>query len=145
MVILGSNSSWHRQYLFLDFLDFCLIIIRIFQELFVRFVRSNCFHQTVCIAAIFLVRKSSKSEPSSRFFGRLKILNFWPCIIKSHTNYWELPLEEWSRPKRSENASKQFENVQSETIRKRFENVPKMIRNDSKIINPKGPEKVLHD
>ena len=48
----------------------------IFRELFVCFVRSNFFHQTAWVAAIFLIRKSSKFEPSSRFFGRLKIFNF---------------------------------------------------------------------
>ena len=53
-----------------------LIIFRIFRELFVRFVRSKNFHETAWVAAIFLVRKSSKFEPSSRFFGRLKIFDF---------------------------------------------------------------------
>ena len=67
------------------------IIFRIFRELFVRFVRSICFHQTACVAAIFLVRKSSKSEPSSRIFDCLKIFNFWPCIIYFSHNYREMP------------------------------------------------------
>ena len=49
------------------------MIFRIFRELIVRLVRSKTFHQTACIAVIFLVRISSKFEPSSRFFGRLKI------------------------------------------------------------------------
>ena len=60
---------------------FFSVIVRMFRELFVRLVRSKNFHQTAWVAAIFLVRISSKSEPSSRFFGRLKIFNFWPCII----------------------------------------------------------------
>ena len=59
-----------------NFLDFFSIIFQIFRELFVRLVRSKIFHQTACVAAIFLVRFSSKFEPSSRFFGRLKIFDF---------------------------------------------------------------------
>ena len=65
------NSQWRRQYLFWDLFE-CSILFRIFRELFVRFDHSIFFHQTACVAAMFLVRKSSKSEPSSRFFGRLK-------------------------------------------------------------------------
>ena len=37
--------------------------------------RSNIFEKTACVAAIDLVRKSPKSDSSSRFFGRLKILD----------------------------------------------------------------------
>ena len=41
--------------------------------LFLRsLARWKIFEKTACVAAINLVRKSSKSEPSSRFFGRLK-------------------------------------------------------------------------
>ena len=41
--------------------------------LFLRsLARSKIFEKTACVAAIDLVRKSSKSEPSSQFFGRLK-------------------------------------------------------------------------
>ena len=42
--------------------------------------RSKFFEKTACVAAINFVRKSWKSEPSSRFFGRLKfcpVSNFW--------------------------------------------------------------------
>ena len=37
-------------------------------------VRSKIFQKIGRVGAIDLVRKSSKSEPSSQFFGRLKIL-----------------------------------------------------------------------
>ena len=45
-----------------------------FSGTFVRFVRSKFFENTNLVAAILLVLKSSKSEPSSQFFGRLKFL-----------------------------------------------------------------------
>ena len=61
-----------------EFFDKKLIVFRIFQELFVR---SNFFHETAWVAAIFLIRKSSNSEPSLGFVGRLKIFNFSPCIV----------------------------------------------------------------
>ena len=32
------------------------------------------------VDAVDFVKKSSKSELSSRFFGRLKILQDWPCL-----------------------------------------------------------------
>ena len=41
---------------------------------FISFVQF--FSSTACAAAIFFIRKASKSEPSSRFFGRLKIFDF---------------------------------------------------------------------
>ena len=59
--------------IFRIFRIFFSIIFRNFRELFVRLVRSKIFRQTACVAAICLVRISSKFEPSSRFFGRLKI------------------------------------------------------------------------
>ena len=37
-------------------------------------VRSKIFQKIGRVAAMILVQKSSKSEPSSRFLGRLKIL-----------------------------------------------------------------------
>ena len=80
---------------FWDFFDFCFDNFRMFRELLIRLDRSKFFHQaawlcwigmdwtkvffkflTACVAAILVVRKSSKSEPSSRFFGRLKIFDF---------------------------------------------------------------------
>ena len=38
--------------------------------------RSKCFQILVRVGAIDLVQKSSNFEPSSRFFGRLKIFDF---------------------------------------------------------------------
>ena len=46
-------------------------IFRVFRNLFVRFVLSKIFQKIGCAETIRLVRKSSKSELSSRFFGRL--------------------------------------------------------------------------
>ena len=50
-----------------------LKIFWIFRKLFVCFVLSKIFPEIVGAETICLVRKSSKSELSSRFFGRLKI------------------------------------------------------------------------
>ena len=60
--------------------------------------RAKTFPEIVRVVAIELVRKSSKSEPSSRFFGRLKIFskNFrnvtdgrFPCGIKSTASNYD--------------------------------------------------------
>ena len=49
-----------------------LKIFRIFRKLFGRFVRSKNFPEIGRAETIRLVQKSSKSEPSPPFFGRLK-------------------------------------------------------------------------
>ena len=46
-------------------------------------VRSKIFQKIGRVGAIDLVRKSSKSEPSSRFFGRLKILTKFGPYVRS--------------------------------------------------------------
>ena len=46
---------------------------QIFRNIFVRFVLSKIFQKIGRAETIRLVRKSSKSELSSRFFGRLKL------------------------------------------------------------------------
>ena len=72
LTIFGPNRSRRRE---LNFGNF-----RIFRNLFVRFVLSKIFQRISCAETIRLVRKSSKSELSSRFFGRLKIFIGWGSL-----------------------------------------------------------------
>ena len=61
-------------------------ILRTFRQIFDNFSNVSgtfrsfrlfeIFHETAWVAAIYLVWISSKSEPSSRFFDRLKIFDF---------------------------------------------------------------------
>ena len=64
--------------------------------LFLRsLARSKIFEKTACVAAIDLVRKSSKSEPSSQFFGRLKF-----CPVSDFSgkfDFWGVFLLFWGR------------------------------------------------
>ena len=46
--------------------------LRFFRSFVRFFVRSKIFQKIGRVAAMILVQKSSKSEPSSRFFGRFK-------------------------------------------------------------------------
>ena len=81
IIFAGSRGEFFFRNLFRSF--------RCFLRLFPR---SNFFQILVRVDAIDLVRKSSKSELSSRFFGRLKIFRKiftrvtdgrFPCGIKS--------------------------------------------------------------
>ena len=56
--------------------------LRFFRSFVRFFVRSKIFQKIGRVAAMILVQKSSKSELSSRFLGRLKILATCPKSIK---------------------------------------------------------------
>ena len=58
-----------------------------FFEKFVRFVRSNFFKILVRVDGIDLVRKLSKSEPSLRLFGHLKIFSNFSIFVR----FWRIP------------------------------------------------------
>ena len=56
--------------------DESTMVLRSFLQVFLRIFENYgaiCFSKNSLVAAIFLVKKSSKLEPPSRFFGRLQI------------------------------------------------------------------------
>ena len=80
-VALGSVTKTGDTICNNDDLDDAIFVRSVFCSFVRFFVRSKKFQKIGRVAAMILVQKSSKSELSSRFFGRLKIKKRFPFLF----------------------------------------------------------------